>query len=104
MKRERTDFLRRRPKVIRYFFLAGSYEDTLHVGMSHGGLEAVIRNSGGIRFMYVADVVTEKVRIISEEAEDFLARWSYHYNDDSWDYFKEVEDGVPVPKIVKRGD
>ena len=54
--------------------------------------------------MYVADVVTEKVRIISEEAEDFLARWSYHYNDDSWDYFKEVEDGVPVPKNSKEGD
>lgn len=88
MRPERTDLLRRRPNSIRYFFLAVSSTGTLHTGMSHAGLEAVVKDRG-VDTIYLGDTVTSKVFKVKETAEEFLELWRMHYNDVKWSYSEE---------------
>lgn len=97
MKGERTDKLRRRPIGVRYFFLAVSHT-TLHTGVSYGGLQYA-HSKHGVEVLYVADLVTEKVIQVTEPIEDFMARWRAHYNDPDWDYVRDIDEGMPVPKF-----
>lgn len=87
--RERSDKLRRRPNKIRYFFLAISHTK-LHVGMSHGGLQYANKNRG-VTGLYLADLATLKVIEVKEPIEEFMDKWSMHYNEPTWDYAAEVK-------------
>lgn len=98
MKGERTDNLRRRPKGVRYFFLAVS-RTTIHTGVSYGGL-SYAHTRHGVESLYLADLFTEKVIQVNEPVEDFMARWRAHYNDPKWDYAREISEGIPVPKFL----
>ena len=97
MKGERTDRLRRRPTVIRYFFLAVSHT-TIHTGVSYGGLDYA-HSHHGVASLYLADLLTEKVVQVTEPIEDFMARWRAHYNDPDWDYVRDITEGFPVPRF-----
>lgn len=88
-KRERSDLLRRRPEELRYYFLAVSDDGSLHVGTSHGSLEAVLKHYG-IRELYVSDLIGGYVMKIEESVTSFMYRWSRNYNDVKWNYFEEV--------------
>jgi len=97
MKGERTDKLRRRPNIIRYFFLAIT-KVSIHTGMSYGGL-IYAHKKYGVDTLYVADLLTENIIPVTEPLEDFLTRWRAHYNNPDWDYAKDLERGMPVPII-----
>lgn len=86
-KPERSDKIRRRPKVVRYFYLAVG-KNKLHTGMSLGGLKYVL-NTDGIEQLYLADLVTGKVNLIYDEITVFMDKWRLHYNNPAWDYFAE---------------
>lgn len=101
MKNERSDRLRRRPKKIRYFYLAVS-RSNLHAGMSYGGLNYVKVNHGVVS-IYVADLATLNVIPVEEPVEDFMRRWRAHYNEPLWDYGKDIADGVPAP-VAEEGE
>lgn len=96
MKGERTDKLRRRPKRVRYFYLAVS-NTALHTGMSHGGLHYV-RITHGIEALYIADLLTKEVIEVKEPIGDFMNRWRLHYNEPEWSYKRDIEEGVAAPK------
>jgi len=97
MKGERTDILRRRPRGVRYFFLAVSHT-TIHTGVSYGGLNYA-NSKHGVEELYLSDLMTEKVIQVTEPVEDFMARWRAHYNDPTWSYSRDIEEGMPVPKF-----
>ena len=96
MKGERTDKLRRRPTGVRYYFLAVSHT-TIHTGVSYGGLNYA-HTKHGVETLYLSDLLTEKVIQVVEPIEDFMLRWRAHYNDPTWDYARDIEEGMPVPK------
>lgn len=89
MAKERSDLLRRRPKQLRYFFLAVSDDGSLHVGTSYGSLDLTLRTTG-VNDLYVADVVSGQVIHVEESIPSFMYRWANHYNDLHWDYADEV--------------
>lgn len=97
MKGERTDRLRRRPDKIRYFFLAVS-GTTLHTGISYGGLYyAHTRHT--VKELYLADLFRMDVMKVEEPIDDFMKRWRVHYNDPTWSYARDIEEGMPVPNV-----
>lgn len=96
MKGERTDRLRRRPTKVRYFYLAVS-NTALHTGMSHGGLHYV-KVTHDVKSLYFADLVTKKVIEVKEPIIDFMNRWRLHYNEPTWCYEQDIEEGVSAPK------
>ena len=100
MRKERSDRLRRRPRKIRYFYLAVS-RSNLHAGMSYGGLNYVKVNHGVVS-LYLSDLATLTVTPVTEPVEDFMRRWRAHYNDPTWDYAKDIENLVPAP--VEEGE
>lgn len=89
VKGERTDVLRRRPDVVRYFYL-GLGPDNLHTGCSFGGLEYTMKRDGIVR-LFLSDLVTGACKEIPESVTKFMEKWRVHYNDPSWDYFGELE-------------
>lgn len=91
MAKERSDLLRRRPKQLRYFFLAVSDDGSLHVGTSYGSLDLTLKATG-VKALYVADVINETVTHVQESINSFMYRWANHYNDVAWDYRQEIED------------
>lgn len=97
MTKTRSDLLRRRPQVIRYYYMAITDAGTIHCGMSHGGLEKIAKKSKVIE-MYVSDLVNQTCFKIPEDAELFLRRWSHNYNDEDWDYLDELTRGVQPPR------
>lgn len=103
MPKERSDILRRRPKILRYFFLAVSNDDSLHVGTSYGGLAITVKKYG-VKDLYLADVVTGKVDRIKEPVEVFMERWSREYNNVEWDYFLDSATTAPPRKTLRKGD
>lgn len=83
-KPERSDILRRRPAVVRYYYLAVSPE-TLHSGMSWGGLHYV-RKHYVVTDVYLADLKTMRVHRVRESIDDFMKVWRFNYNDPDWEY------------------
>lgn len=94
MKGERTDRLRRRPEMVRYYYLAVS-RTTLHTGLSYGGLDYVRKNHGIVE-LHVSDLLNGKVVKVTEPPEDFMKRWRNNYNNPEWDYEAELKAGVLV--------
>ena len=97
MAKTRSDLLRRRPNVIRYYFMAVTDEGTLHTGMSYGGLDRVVKNAN-IVSLYVSDVVTSTCFKVPEDAKLFMRRWAHNYNDPDWNYAKDLTDSVSPPR------
>ncbi len=93
---ERTDRLRRRPDKVRYYYLAVSNK-TLHTGMSHGGL-SYVENNHTVVALYISDLLNKTVIEVTEPISDFMDRWRGNYNNPAWDYAKDIEDKVPVPR------
>lgn len=89
MTLERKDLLRRKPRQIRYFFLAES-NTNIHTGMSYGGLEHVKRNHGILR-LYFADLVTKRVVEVKEPIHSFMLKWRANYNNPEWCYEDDVK-------------
>lgn len=97
---ERTDKLRRRPLKVRYAYLAVS-RNTLHTGVSYGGLKYAEEKHGVVE-LYLSDLVTKKVIWVGEPIRDFMKRWRAHYNDPEWSYEKDIIELMPVPQEEER--
>ena len=83
-KPERSDILRRRPNIVRYCYLAVSPE-TLHSGMSWGGLHYARKNHT-ITDIYLSDLKTMKVHRVTEDVNSFMEMWRANYNNPAWEY------------------
>jgi len=90
MTRARADRIRRRPDVIRYFFLVLSNKGTIHTGTTHARL-ATIEKEYGIANLLIADVATGVVKTMPIAVEDFLEEWRNNYDDDSWNVWDYVK-------------
>lgn len=82
MVAERSDRLRKRPEIIRYHFLAVG-TTSIHVGLSHAGLERAARKDP-IVDVYLSDVVTKRIQRVN--LNRFLDAWREHYQDPKWEY------------------
>ena len=85
----RADELRRRPKTIRYVVLAVG-ENEVHPVVSWGGLRYAWKVDGPIAQLFIADLYRGVVVETTDSVETFLTKWREHYNDENWDYLKEV--------------
>ena len=85
---ERMDKLRRRPDIIRYFYLASTGE-RVHTGASYWGLACAHKNHG-VKDLYLADLFNGKTYQVPMPVERFMEKWREHYNDPLWDYHAEV--------------
>jgi len=87
--------LRRRPRKIRYAYVASSPEN-VHTGCSHWGLESTDKKYG-VNSLYLVDLFKRKVIPVSEPVPHFLKRWRYEYTNPKWDYEEDILKGIPVP-------
>lgn len=83
--------LRRRPDVVRYFFMAVTPVN-LHTGLSWHGLNYVRRNYE-VTQLYLADLDTGVVTKVTEGIDDFMELWRTYYNDPAWEYKPGGETG-----------
>lgn len=97
MKRERSDLLKRRPNIIRYYFCVVSEDNSIHTGTTYSALLRAHKKSP-IRLMLISDIASGIVIKAGEPVEHFLLRWRYHYNDHEWDYQRDIDEGQPLPK------
>lgn len=90
----RSDLLRRRPDVMRYFGLAVT-DKSVHVWTTHGALKHIVKTHSPVKSLIVSDLARGITFMSPESAEDFLIRWKRHYNDPAWDYKKALDKKTP---------
>lgn len=83
-KLERMDRLRKRPRVIRYHYLAVG-DKNLHVGLSHAGLSKSDKVDN-ISALFLTDLVTRKVQKV--DVAKFLIWWRINYQNPDVEYIE----------------
>ena len=81
--------LRRRPETVRYFYLAVTPVN-LHTGLSWHGLNYVRKNYEVIQ-LYLADLCTGYITLVTEDIDVFMEMWSINYSDPTWEYISGGE-------------